>query len=237
MAETKVEFATALARDGLGERGAEQAREALTIFDELHDPEPLRRALAFTARGFALRAAGKLDEAKTWLTDGAESVAFVSSDAALLRFPAKLVRPQGLKGGGMAGMNLAAGAEAITFNVVDTTDPQHGEPMVVTSTGTQVKVTPFGSYPAKGRATGGVRVQRFLKGETSLDQGLYTVIITAEGLPPLRYQYPLRVQMINYGNIFRAAVGPLIGLLLLALLAYKLMKSKRVQRWRASRRP
>ena len=32
-----------------------------------------------------------------------------------------------------------------------------------------------------------------IKGETSLDQGLYTVIITAEGLPPLRYQYPLRV--------------------------------------------
>ena len=75
-----------------------------------------------------------------------------------------------------------------------------------------------------------------IKGETSLDQGLYTIIITAEGQPPLRYQYPLRVQMINYTNIFRAAVGPLIGLLLLTLLAYKLMKSKRVQRWRASRR-
>ena len=76
-----------------------------------------------------------------------------------------------------------------------------------------------------------------IKGEASLDQGLYTVIITAEGQPPLRYQYPLRVQMINYANIFRTAVGPLIGLLLLALFAYKLMKSKRVQRWRASRRP
>ena len=74
-----------------------------------------------------------------------------------------------------------------------------------------------------------------IRGETSLDQGLYTVIITAEGTPPLRYQYPLRVQMINYANIFRTAVGPLIGLLLLALLGYKLMKSKRVQRWRSSR--
>ncbi|MEU7904292.1 DNA topoisomerase IV subunit A [Actinoplanes sp. NPDC049118] len=104
-----------------------------------------------------------------WLTDGAESLAFVSSDASMLRFAAKLVRPQGLKGGGMAGMNLAAGAEVLSFNVVDTTDPQHGEPMVVTSTGTQVKVTPFASYPAKGRATGGVRVQRFLKGETRLE--------------------------------------------------------------------
>lgn len=75
-----------------------------------------------------------------------------------------------------------------------------------------------------------------IRGETSLDQGLYTVIITADGLPPLRYQYPLRVQMINYANVFRTAVLPLIGLLLLTLLAYKLMKSKRMQAWRASRR-
>ncbi|MET8150688.1 DNA topoisomerase (ATP-hydrolyzing) subunit A [Actinoplanes sp. NPDC049668] len=104
-----------------------------------------------------------------WLTDGAESLAFVSSDASMLRFPAKLVRPQGLKGGGMAGMSLSADADVVSFNVVDTTDPQHGEPMVVTSTGTQVKVTPFASYPAKGRATGGVRVQRFLKGESRLE--------------------------------------------------------------------
>lgn len=75
-----------------------------------------------------------------------------------------------------------------------------------------------------------------IRGETNLDQGLYTVIITADGLPPLRYQYPLRVQMINYANVFRTAVLPLIGLLLLTLLAYKLMKSKRMQAWRDSRR-
>jgi DNA gyrase/topoisomerase IV subunit A len=104
----------------------------------------------------------------TLLGDGAESLVFVTSDASMLRFPAKLVRPQGLKGGGMAGVNLTPDAEVISFNVVDTADDAHGEPMVVTSTGTQVKVTPFASYPAKGRATGGVRVQRFLKGESGL---------------------------------------------------------------------
>jgi DNA gyrase subunit A len=104
----------------------------------------------------------------TWLVDGAESLAFVSSDASLLRFPARQVRPQGLKGGGMAGINLSAGAEVLSFNVVVTTDTEHGEPMVVTSTGTQVKVSPFALYPAKGRATGGVRAQRFLKGESRL---------------------------------------------------------------------
>ncbi|XVU23463.1 DNA topoisomerase IV subunit A [Actinoplanes sp. CA-054009] len=105
----------------------------------------------------------------TWITDPAVWLTFVTSDASLLKFQAKNVRPQGLKGGGMAGITLSSGAEVIGFNAVSTTDDVHGEPMVVTSTGTQVKVSPFGSYPGKGRATGGVRVQRFLKGETRLE--------------------------------------------------------------------
>jgi DNA gyrase subunit A len=104
----------------------------------------------------------------SWLTDGSESLAFVTSDASLLRFAAKLVRPQGLKGGGMAGVNRAAGAQVLFFGAIRTDDPQHGEPMVVTSTGRGVKLTPFAEYPAKGRATGGVRAQRFLRGETEL---------------------------------------------------------------------
>ena len=104
----------------------------------------------------------------TWLTDGTESLAFVSSDASLLHYAATLVRPQGLKGGGMAGINLAAGAEVVFFGAIRTDDEEHGEPLVVTSTGSSVKVTPFAEYPAKGRATGGVRSQRFLKGEQRL---------------------------------------------------------------------
>jgi hypothetical protein len=75
-----------------------------------------------------------------------------------------------------------------------------------------------------------------MRGETSLDKGLYTVFITGEAVPPVHYEYPLRVQMINYANIFRAAIAPLIVLLLLTLLGYKLMKSQQVQDWRASRR-
>jgi DNA gyrase subunit A len=104
----------------------------------------------------------------TWLTDGAETLSFVSSDASLLRFAADLVRAQGTRGGGMAGINLAAGAHVVFFGAVRTDDIAHGEPMVVTATGSSVKVTPFAVYPAKGRATGGVRAQRFVKGETGL---------------------------------------------------------------------
>ncbi|SMD26729.1 DNA gyrase/topoisomerase IV subunit A [Kibdelosporangium aridum] len=104
----------------------------------------------------------------TWLTDGTETFAFVASDSSLLRFSSTLVRPQGLKGGGMQGISLGKEAEAIFFAAVRTNDDEHGAPMVVTSTGMSVKVTPFSQYPPKGRATGGVRTHRFLKGETRL---------------------------------------------------------------------
>ncbi|MGW5055379.1 DNA topoisomerase (ATP-hydrolyzing) [Actinokineospora sp. NPDC004072] len=104
----------------------------------------------------------------TWLTDGAETLAFVTSDASLLHYPAGLVRPQGLKGGGMAGINLGKDAHAVFFGAIRTDDPDHGEPMVVTATGTTVKVTPLAKYPGKGRATGGVRAHRFLKGEHAI---------------------------------------------------------------------
>ncbi|GAA2337957.1 DNA topoisomerase IV subunit A [Dactylosporangium salmoneum] len=104
----------------------------------------------------------------TWLNDGAETLAFVSSDASLLRFPANLVRPQGLKGGGMAGISLAPDTTVLFFGAVTTKDPEHGEPMVVTATMGNAKMTPLRLYPAKGRATGGVRAQRFLKGESHL---------------------------------------------------------------------
>ncbi|MBN6037035.1 DNA topoisomerase (ATP-hydrolyzing) subunit A [Amycolatopsis sp. 195334CR] len=107
----------------------------------------------------------------TWLTDGSETLAFLTSQASLLRYAASLVRPQGLKGGGMAGINVGADARVVFFGALRTDDGEHGEPMVVTATGQSVKVTPFEEYPAKGRGTGGVRTHRFLKGETGLAVG------------------------------------------------------------------
>ena len=72
--------------------------------------------------------------------------------------------------------------------------------------------------------------------KTHLDQGQYTIFITGEGVPPVRYEYPLRVQMINYAKLLRSALGPGIALLLLTFIGYKFVKSKRVQNWLASRR-
>jgi hypothetical protein len=75
-----------------------------------------------------------------------------------------------------------------------------------------------------------------IRGETSLDKGQYTVFITGEAVPPVRYEYPLRVQMINYAKTFRAAVWPVIAMLVLTFIGYRIMQSKRVRQWRASRR-
>ncbi len=105
--------------------------------------------------------------------DDAELV-FVSSDAQLLRFGADQVRPQGKTAGGMAGIRLTPGEHVVSFGVV--TDPTDAVVVTVagatgalagTDAGTG-KVSAFAEFPAKGRATGGVRAQRFLRGEDTL---------------------------------------------------------------------
>jgi hypothetical protein len=70
-----------------------------------------------------------------------------------------------------------------------------------------------------------------ISGETTLDEGLYRVIVTVEGLNPLRYQYLLRVQMIDYQKLMSSVVVPLIGVLLCAWLGYKLLRSKWLRNW------
>lgn len=99
-----------------------------------------------------------------WLHDTHDTLVFISSDGQVLRFDAGKVRPQGLSGTGMAGISLSPNAHAVWFGAVRSDDNTHGEPQVVVSTGTQVKVTPLVHYPAKGRGTGGVATLRYLSG-------------------------------------------------------------------------
>jgi DNA gyrase subunit A len=108
------------------------------------------------------------------LATGDEELVFVTSDAQLLHFSASLVRPQGRAGGGVAGIKLAPGARAVSFGAVRDIDSAHvvtiagsGDALPGTQNGA-VKVSPMAIYPAKGRATGGVRCQRLLKGEDGL---------------------------------------------------------------------
>jgi len=103
-----------------------------------------------------------------------DELVLVSSDSSLLHFPGAQVRPQGRAAGGMAGIKLASGARVVAFGVVRPDD----DAVVVTVSGSSsalpgtqagaAKVTPFTTYPGKGRATGGVRSHRFLKGEDAL---------------------------------------------------------------------
>lgn len=99
---------------------------------------------------------------------------FVTSDAQLLRFDASAVRPQGRAAGGMAGIRVADGERVIFFSPLSARD----DAVVVTVAGStdsllgadagSGKVSALSEFPAKGRATGGVRAQRFLKGENTL---------------------------------------------------------------------
>jgi len=85
----------------------------------------------------------------------------------------------------MAGIKLAPGQRVVHFGALPPQGDADGQGtdgtdglVVVTVAGSSTalpgtqngtaKVTPFSRYPGKGRATGGVRAHRFLKGEDAL---------------------------------------------------------------------
>jgi DNA gyrase subunit A len=109
----------------------------------------------------------------TELATGDEDLVFITSDAQLLRTPASGVRPQGRSGGGVAGIKCAPGEQVVYFGAVDPADAAvvtvSGSTAALPGTETgSAKVTPLAEFPYKGRATGGVRCHRFLKGEDTL---------------------------------------------------------------------
>ena len=97
-----------------------------------------------------------------------------------------------------------------------------------------------GSIASEGETIANTRPALYQDGvismKSALDQGKYLVLVTAEGVPPLNYEYHLRVEMINYAEVFRATIGPAVGLLLTTILGYKLIRSRRLREWLASRR-
>jgi hypothetical protein len=123
-----------------------------------------------------------------------------------------------------------------TFLVVDLVDPA-------------LRAVPVGMRIVKGSGSNEAAAQTVadwrpshhptgvISGETNLDEGLYRVIITAEGQNPLRYQYLLRVQMTDYQKLVNSVVVPLLGVLLMAWLGYKFLRSKWLRNWWAVLRP
>lgn len=144
-----------------------------------------------------------------------DRLVFISSDSSLLTYEAGNVRPQGRTAGGMAGIKLADGCQVMTFNVVPAGKVawtyEEGENGLFSASGAVVltvagdadalpgtengsaKVTPLEMYPTKGRATGGVRSQRFLKGQNTLIfawVGLYPLHASTEGGNPVELPKP-----------------------------------------------
>lgn len=125
--------------------------------------------------------------------EDSDRLVFITTDASLLTFDASAVRPQGRSSAGMTGVKLNDGQNALAFSVVPAgkiawTEEQRDDDgnlvseasgaVVLTVAGTSdalpgtedgfAKLTPLEDYPSKGRATRGVRAQRFLKGQDTL---------------------------------------------------------------------
>lgn len=123
----------------------------------------------------------------------ADELVFVTKDAQLLRFAAKNVKPQGRGAAGIAGINLAAGSSAIAFAVAKAEieniaiTAANSSSALAGTDGGSVKWTPLSEFPAKGRATGGVRAQKFIRNEDQLYFAwvgpIDPIALTADGKP------------------------------------------------------
>ena len=108
------------------------------------------------------------------LSTDKDELIFVTDDAQLLRFAAEAVRPQGRGAAGMAGIKLADGAKAIFFASIKTTKDtivltaaNNSDSLGAVDSGS-AKLSLLSEFPPKGRATGGVRAQKFIRDENQL---------------------------------------------------------------------
>ncbi len=126
--------------------------------------------------------------------------------------------------------------EGDTFLVVDLVDPTLRNELV------GMRVTKGnGSKEVDDQIVADIRPSTHpdgvLKGEVRLDEGLYTVTIATEKQNLMkRPQYLLRVSMTDYQKLVRTVAVPLLGVLLMAWLGYKLLRSTWLQNWWAIRR-
>jgi hypothetical protein len=126
--------------------------------------------------------------------------------------------------------------EGETFLVVDLVDPAlRNEPI-----GMRV-MKGNGSTEADDQIVADIRPSThpdgILRGEVRLDEGLYTVTIASEKQNLMkRPQYLLRVHMTDYQKLVRTVAVPLLGVLLIAWLGYKLLRSTWLRKWWAVRR-
>jgi hypothetical protein len=118
-----------------------------------------------------------------------------------------------------------------TFLVVDLVDPAlRNEPVgmrIMKGNGSKESAEHLVAYIRPSTHPDGV-----LRSEVRLDEGLYTVTIATEKQNLMkRPQYLLRVQMTDYQKLVQTLAVPLFGVLLVAWLGYKLLRSSWLRNW------
>ena len=104
-----------------------------------------------------------------------DELVFITQDAQFLRFDAKAVRPQGVNGAGMAGIKTES--EVVYFGVLKPKEKNivltvaNSSASLPGTDGGGMKVSKLAEFPKKGRATGGVRCQKFIRGQNQIVLG------------------------------------------------------------------
>jgi DNA gyrase subunit A len=104
-----------------------------------------------------------------------DELVFITQDAQLLRFDASAVRPQGVNGAGMAGIKTES--EVVYFGVIKPKEKNvvltvaNSSASLPGTDGGGMKVSKLAEFPKKGRATGGVRCQKFIRGQNQIALG------------------------------------------------------------------
>jgi DNA gyrase subunit A len=110
------------------------------------------------------------------ICDDKSRLVFIANDTQLLTFDASAVRPQGRPASGVAGISLSEGAELIFFTAISADNVAEATVLTAACSDSALPGTDPGSaklsllteFPTKGRATGGVRSHKLLKGEDKL---------------------------------------------------------------------
>jgi DNA gyrase subunit A len=103
-----------------------------------------------------------------------DELVFITKDSQLLRFDADAVRPQGINGAGMAGINTQS--EVVYFGVIKPKQKNivltvaNSSDSLPGTDGGGMKISKLTEFPKKGRATGGVRCQKFIRGQNQIVQ-------------------------------------------------------------------
>jgi len=139
---------------------------------------------------------------------------FITTDAQLLRFDASSLRAQGRAASGVAGINLSGSAKAIFFGKIDNPEPafvitsaNSSEALAGTDSGS-TKVSELSEFPSKGRATGGVRAQKFVRNE---DQLYFAQVVQGEPMAVASDGKPVELPPIAKRDASGSVIGSVIA--------------------------